>query len=195
MRRLKKTAIVCGHLTISLIALHLVAIDAQAADSAGDWRPVFDLVMRWVNFLILAFLLIKFSRVPIKNFLAGKKEEIAREIEELESEKEQMLLKFDENRKQIENSKERLARLKETIIAQGEKNKLKIIEDAERESQILIESAEQKINSRIAEAREVFKAELVDKAIALAMQKLPEYITDRDNQKFIDAYLESAATK
>ena len=69
MRSLKITAIVCVHLTISLIVLHLGSFDAQAADGTGDWRPVFDLVMRWVNFLILAFLLIKFSRVPIKNFL------------------------------------------------------------------------------------------------------------------------------
>lgn len=195
MRSLKKTAIVCGYLTISLIVLHLVSFDVQAADSAGDWRPVFDLVMRWVNFLILAFLLIKFSRVPIKNFLEGKKEEIAREIKELESEKEQMLLKIDENRKQIENSKERLSRLKKTIIAQGEKNKQKLIEDAEQESKILIESAEQKINYRIAEAREVLKAELVDEAIALAMKKLPEYITGQDNQKFINAFIENAASR
>jgi F-type H+-transporting ATPase subunit b len=192
--RLKKTVIVCGYLITPLIMLHLSSFEALAADSANDWRPMFDLVMRWVNFLILAFLLIKFSRLPIKSFLAGKKEEIALEIEALESDKDQMLLKIDISRKQIENSKERLSQLKKTIIAQGEKNKIKIIEDAERESKILLESAKQKIESRISDAREVFKLEMVDEAIALAMQKLPETITDQDNQKFIDAYLKSAAS-
>jgi len=175
--------------------LHLSSYEALAADSANDWRPMFDLVMRWVNFLILAFLLIKFSRLPIKSFLAGKKEEIALEIEALESDKNQMLLKIDASRKKIENSKERLSQLKKTIIAQGEKNKIKIIEDAERESKILLLSAKQKIESRISDAREVIKLELVDEAIALAMQKLPERITDQDYQKFIDAFIESAAAK
>jgi F-type H+-transporting ATPase subunit b len=175
--------------------LHLLSIAALAADSAGGWRPIFDLVMRWVNFLILAFLLIKFSRIPIKNFLAGKKEDIALEIEALEADKEHMLQKIEENRQQIENSKARLAQLKDNIIAQGEKNKLKIIEDAERESKILLESAKQKVESRIADARQMLKAELVDDAIALAMQKLPQTITDQDNQKFIDAFIKSAATK
>jgi F-type H+-transporting ATPase subunit b len=193
--RLKKTVIVCGYLITPLIMLHLSSFEALAADSANDWRPMFDLVMRWVNFLILAFLLIKFSRLPIKSFLASKKEDIAREIEELESAKEQILLKIDASRQQIENSKERLSKLKKTIIAQGEKNKIKLIEDAERESKILLESAKQKIESRISDAREVIKLELVDLAIALAIQKLPETITDQDNQKFTDAYLESAATK
>ncbi len=195
MNRLKKTAIVCGYMVTPLIMLHLSSLEALAADNASDWRPMFDLVMRWVNFLILAFLLIKFSRLPIKNFLAGKKEEIASEIEELESDKDQVLLKIDESRKQIENSKERLSQLKKTIVAQGEKNKIKIIEDAERESKILLKSAKQKIESRIADAREVIKLELVDEAIALAMQKLPENITDQDNQKFIDTFLESASAK
>jgi len=190
---LKKTAIVGGYMVTPLIMLHLSSFEALAADSANDWRPMFDLVMRWVNFLILAFLIIKFSRLPIKSFLAGKKEDIAREIEELESAKDQMLLKIDESRQQIENSKDRLLKLKKTIIAQGEKNKIKIIKDAERESKILLESAKQKIESRISDAHEVIKLELVDEAIALAMQKLPETITDQDNQKFIDAYLESAA--
>ena len=194
MSMLKKTAIVGGYIVTPLIILHLSSFEALAADSANDWRPMFDLVMRWVNFLILAFLIIKFSRLPIKSFLAGKKEDIAREIEELESAKDQMLLKIDESRQQIENSKDRLSKLKKTIIAQGEKNKIKIIKDAERESKILLESAKQKIESRISDAREVIKLELVDEAIALAMQKLPENITDQDNQKFIDAFIDSAAS-
>ena len=195
MSMLKKTAIVGGYIVTPLIILHLSSFEALAADSASDWRPMFDLVMRWVNFLILAFLIIKFSRLPIKSFLAGKKEDIAREIEELESAKDQMLLKIDESRQQIENSKDRLSKLKKTIIAQGEKNKIKIIKDAERESKILLESARQKIESRISDAREVIKLELVDQAMVLAIRKLPEKITDQDNQRFIDAYLKSAAAK
>ena len=194
MSGLKTVLMVGGYLAISIFMLHLLSIEALAADSSGDWRPIFDLVMRWVNFFILAFLLIKFSRLPIKNFLEGKKEDIARDIEELEADKKQMLREIDESRKQIENSKERLSQLKKTIIAQGEKNKIKIIEDAEQEGKILLESAKQKIESRIADAREVLKAELVDDAIALAMKKLPEIITDQDNQKFIDAFIKSAAS-
>lgn len=193
MSSLKKTMIICGYLLASIIVLHLTSLEALAADSSDGWRPIFDLIMRWANFLILAFLLIKFSRLPIKSFLEGKKEDIAREIEKLEADKNQILLEIDENRKQIENSKERLSQLKKTIIAQGEKNKIKIIEDAERESKILLESAKQKIENRVAEARELLKAELVDNAIALAMKKLPESITDQDNQKFIDKFIETAA--
>ena len=40
------------------LCLHVAGGEVLAAD--GNWRPVYDLVMRWVNFLILAFLLFKF---------------------------------------------------------------------------------------------------------------------------------------
>ena len=130
----------------------------------------------------------------LSHFLAVKKEDIARDIEKLEAEKNRILQDIDEHRKQIENSKERLSQLKKTIIAQGEKNKLKIVADAERESRILLESAKQKIESRIGDARALLKAELVDEAVTIAMQKLPQKITDQDNQKFIDTFIETAAS-
>jgi len=191
---LKKTALLGGYLIFALTLVHLSAFEVLAAESSDGWRPVFDLIMRWVNFLILAFLLIKFSRAPIKSFLEGKKEDIAREIEKLEADRNRILLDIDEHRKQIENSRERLSQLKKTIIAEGEKNKIKIIADAERESKILLESAKHKIESRISDARALLKAELVDEAVTIAMQKLPQTITDQDNQKFIDTFIETAAS-
>lgn len=175
--------------------LHLSAFEVLAAENSGDWRPIFDLVMRWVNFLILAFLLIKFSRAPIKKFFDGKKQDIADEIGALEADKEEMLRQIEESKEQLENSQNRLADLKERIISQGQKNQQMIIKAAEQESKIMVKSARQKINSRILEARQELKSELVDAAVALATKLLPEKITEEDDQKFIDAFVSSASSK
>ena len=192
---LKKTVFAGGCILTGLILLHLSAHEAMAADSSGDWRPVFDLVMRWVNFLILAFLLVKFSRAPIKNFLAGKKQEIADEIGELEAEKEEILRQIEESKDQLKNSQVRLAELKKRIVAQGEKSKQKMIEEAELESKMMLKSAKEKMDSRIVEARQVLKTELIDTAIAMATELLPDKITEEDNQKFIDAFISNASPK
>jgi len=192
---MQKTLLIGSWFLTCLIMLHLSAFEVLAADNSGDWRPLFDLVMRWVNFLILAFLLIKFSRAPIKKFLDGKKQDIADEIGGLEADKEEMLRQIDESKKQLENSQDRLSELKKRIIAQGEKNRQKIIEEAEQESKIMLKSAQQKINSRIVEARQELKSELIDAAIALATKLLPEKITEGDNQKFLDAFMSSASSR
>ena len=96
---LKKTLLAGSCFLTCLIMLHLSAFDVLAAENSGGWRPIFDLAMRWINFLILAFLIIKFSRVPIKKFLAGKKQDIADEIGGLEAEKEEILRQIDESKK------------------------------------------------------------------------------------------------
>lgn len=195
MKFVKKTLLTGSWFLVCLIMLHLSGFEVLAAENAGDWRPTFDLVMRWVNFLILAFLLIKFSRAPIKKFFDVKKQDIADEIGTLEAEKEEMLRQIDESKQQLENSRNRLANLKKRIIAEGEKNRQMIINAAEQESKIMLASARQKINSRIVEARQELKSELVDGAIALAAKLLPEKITEADNQKFIDAFMSSASSK
>ncbi|MBW2440543.1 MAG: F0F1 ATP synthase subunit B [Deltaproteobacteria bacterium] len=191
----KKTLLAGSCFLACFFILHLTAFEVLAAENSGGWRPVFDLVMRWVNFLLLAFLLIKFSRAPIKKFLEGKKQEIADEIGELEAEKDEMLRQIDESKQQLKDSRERLAELKARIIAQGERNRQQIIEDAEQESKLMLKSAQQKMASRIIEARQKLKMELVDSAIAIATDMLPEKITAEDNQKFIDAFISGAASK
>ena len=195
MNSLKKAAQFCGYILTGLIMLHLSAFEVLAAENSGDWRPIFDLVMRWVNFLILAFLLVKFSRAPVKKFFEDRKQDIADEIRVLETEKEKMLGQIEESKQKLENSQKRLSELKKSIIAQGEKIRQKIIEEAELESKMMLRSAKQKMDSRIIEARQVLKGELVDRAIALAMDLLPEKITEEDNKKFIDAFISSASPK
>ncbi len=195
MKIAKNIMPVSGYIVLSLVCLHLLGLEAVAAEGQDSWRPLFDEIMRWLNFAILAFLLIKFSRAPIKNFFKTRKEEMVSEIKTLENEKQEALREIDENLKLLEDSGVRFEALKERIVAQGERNKQKIIEDAKQESNALLEGAKQKIDSQIVEARNKLKKELIDSAIAIAIERLPAEITAEDNQKWVDRFLTSASTK
>ena len=195
MKFIKNIMPVIGYIALGLVSLHLLGQEALAADGAESWRPLFDRIMRWLNFVILAFLLIKFSRVPIKTFFKTRKEEMVREIKALEDEKQKALVEIDENLKLLEDSGVRFDTLRERIVAQGEKNKQQIIEDARQESKVLLESAKQKIDNQIMEARNKLKTELIDSAITIAMQRLPAEMTAEDNQKWVDKFLSSASTE
>ena len=195
MKIAKNIMPVIGYIVLSLVCLHLLGLEAVAAEGQENWRPLFDEIMRWLNFAILAFLLIKFSRVPIKNFFKTRKEEMVSEIKTLENKKQEALREIDENLKLLEDSGVRFEALKERIVAQGERNKQKIIEDAKQESNALLEGAKQKIDSQIIEARNKLKKELIDSAIAIAIERLPAEITAEDNQKWVDRFLTSASTE
>ena len=182
-------------ITAIAVGLQMFGANALAAEEADNWRSIFDLVMRWANFAILAFILIKYAKTPLKNFLGEKRQEIAHQINKIEREKEMAEQKIKETLKVLEDSKIRFAKLKQRIIEDGENKKEKIIAEARQESQILMESARKKIDNQFLEAQKALKSELVEMALNLAVEKLPAKITDEDNQKWANAFLANISSK
>ena len=168
--------------------------EAAAAQNGDSWRTTYDLVMRWVNFLILAAILIKFGRRPLMNYLNGRKEEIAYELRRIEEEKEAVLQKVEQMRRQIEDSEVRYEKIKERIIAQGRSRKQVIIEEAHRESTLLMEATKNHIDNRLRSAKRKIREEIIDLAIDNAMQKLPQEVTAEDNRKWVEKLIERASS-
>jgi len=193
MRHNKRIVLFWYCLSAVLIALLLSGPDALAAESTENWRSTFDLVMRWVNFAIIAILLVKFTKTPIKNFLSDRRGQIERKIKACEQQKEAVEEKIIENQKMLADSMIRFEKIKKAIIEDGERKKQQIIEDAQQESRMLLEATKHKIEHQIREARNAIRSELIESAIALAEKRLPAEITAADQQKLTDLFLAKTA--
>ena len=176
-------------------ALMVNCPDALAAETTEDWRPLFDLIMRWLNFAIIAFVLVKFGRKPIKDYLANRREEIDYQIKQYERQKEAVAEKVQEATKILNESSDRFEQIKQRIVKDGETRKQQIIEKAQQESRMLLEGTQRRIQNQIAEARNLIRSELVESAIALAEKRLPEEITAVDEQNLIEHFMEITAGK
>jgi F-type H+-transporting ATPase subunit b len=195
MRSKKQIVTYSGYALFVLTALAVCCPNALAAGSTEDWRPLFDLIMRWLNFVILALVLFKFGRKPIIDFLANRREEIDYQIKKYERQKEAATESVKEVTQILNESTDRFEQIKQRIIKDGETKKQRIIEKAQEESRLMLEGAQRKIQNQIVEARNVIRSELVDAAIALAEKRLPEEITAADEQKMIEHYMEITADK
>ena len=165
-----------------------------AAGNGGTWRTTYDLVMRWVNFLILAAIIVKFGRRPLMDFLNGRKEEIAYELRRLEEKKQAVLQKVGDMQQQLEDSQARYEQIKERIIRQGRNRKQAIIDEAHRESRLLMEATKSHIDNRLRSAKRELRAEIIDLAVDKATQKLPKVLTDKDNRRLLEKFMESSAS-
>ena len=141
------------------------------------------------------FVIYKYGKSPIINFLKGRKKKLAREMKELENAKRNVMEKINETRKIIDESEVRFLELKERIANHGERKKAEIIESAKQQSQMMIEDVKRRIDSHFLNAKDQFKAELTDTAIDLAMKKLPSEMPDKDIKKLIDDYLTGTVIK
>lgn len=178
-----------------VLSLHFLGHDAFAAEKSSNWRPMYDLILRYINFGIIVFLIIKYGKTPIMNFLRGQKEKLAKEIKRLEDEKEDVASQLKEMIKTIDESEERFEELKERIVRQGEKKKAEIIQTGQEQSKSMIVVAKQRIESYFEQAKNEFRAELIDTAIDLALERFPKEMTPEDNDKFTREFLTSTAAK
>ena len=190
MIRPKRRIVSCScSLVAVFMALMVCCPDALAAETTEDWRPLFDLIMRWLNFVIIAVVLIKFGRKPIKDFLTNRREEIDYQIK-YEQQKEAVAEKVKEATKILNESTDRFEQIKQRIIKDGETKKQQIIEKAQQESRMLLEVTQRRIQNQIVEARNLIRAEIIDSAIALAERRLPDEITAADEKKLIEHYMD-----
>ena len=177
------------------LSLHFLGFEALASESSGGWRPIYDEVLLWFNFGIIVFVFIKYGKTPLMNFLRGRKDKIAQEIERIEEKKKQAADKVTEINKMVAESKTRFAKIKDRIVEQGERKKAEIIESAQNQSKTMLENAKQRIDFQFVQAKSILRKELIDTALNLAMERIPKEITPEDNEKFTREFLTSTATE
>ena len=195
MKHLDKINGIFFYLIAMVLSLHFLGHDALAAEKSSNWRPTYDLILRWINFGIIAFVIVKYGKTPIMNFLRGQKEKLAQEINRLENEKEDAKAKIKETLKAVDESEIRFSELKDRIVQQGEKKKTEIIESAQIQSKMMLEDAKRRIGTHFLQAKNEFRAELIDRAMDMAIKRLPSEITSEDNDKFTRLFLESTSTE
>ena len=189
MKCVNKIVLIFCYIIAGILSLHFLGHEAFAAEKASSWRPIYDLILRWINFGIIVFLLVKYAKTPLMNFLRGQKEKLAREIKRLENKKQGISANIEETLKTIDESEVRFAELKERIVRQGEKKKEVIIQTAQKQSKMMLEDGKRRIDTHFIQAKNKFRAELIDRAIDLAMERLPKEITAEDNENLTIEYL------
>ena len=195
MKHMNKIGGVFWCLLAVLLSLHLLGYDALAAEKSSSWRPTYDLILRWINFFIIVFVIVKYGKTPIMNFLRGQKDKLANEIKRLEDEKDDAEAKIKETLTIIDESEIRFSELKDRIVQQGERKKAEIIESAQNQSKMMLEDSKRRINTYFMQAKNAFRAELIDSAIDLALERLPGEITAQDSEKFTRDFLDSTASE
>ncbi|MGD9008804.1 MAG: ATP synthase F0 subunit B [Desulfobacteraceae bacterium] len=155
-------------------------------------RQTWDLIMRWVNFIILAVVIIKYARAPLAQFLKEKRAETSLTIKQLEEKKAEAKLKIRDGQIQLKSSQDKLALIKERILAEGQKRKDKIIEEARQESRLMLATAQVKIENQIRDAAEKIKIELIDMAVQRAEARLPQLLVRQDHNRLIEQWMDAA---
>jgi len=189
MRTTTRRYLMIAGLTLAAVGWDL--LQTPAAMAAGDWRPTYDVIMMWVNFAILATVLFKLLRHPLRNFLSTQRDAVKNTLETLEREKGRIEGEIQSLRARLEDRQQRAVDLHERMVAQGEEERRELITEARQEAERRLLKAHQLIEARHREACRKLRDEIVDTAVSSAMVELPKHITPEVEQVLTDRFLRS----
>lgn len=178
-----------------LVFLPALAFAATGGDhgGGGGWKATD--TYRVMNFVVLLALLIFLLRKPVSQFLGDRIKGIQGQLDDLEVQKKAAEQKLAEYNERLSKLTEEAEKIVEQYKQQGEAAREKILQEAEASAEKLEAQAKRTIEHEFNQAKKQLETEVLEKAIAKAEEKLKKSITDNDQDKLIDEYLNEVVKK
>jgi len=173
-----------------LAAPSLAALAAEHESSGYNSDQWWGFVFRVMNFVVFIGLLFILLKKPAVAFFNGRKENISRSLEYLETQAKNL----EEQNQVLHRQLSDLAVERESILAQyekeGAKERDRIISQAEKTAQAIILKTESAMEQEIKKARRLLTEEVGSLATSLAEDILIKNINDEDRIHLLHDFME-----
>jgi len=163
---------------------------AAAAHESVTSAQLWNLLWRTLNFIGLVIILVYFGAKPLANGLKGRQTAIKDQFNELEAQKAEAAAKYQEYENKLARIEEEVTSIIENAVAQGENEKNRIIEEANRAAADLKRQAEMAVQHELAEAKLRLRAEVAEQAVTMAAELIGKNLNDNDQVTLIGNYLD-----
>ncbi len=188
-----KKRFLAGILTAGLVMAGTASLVWAAGEGGHEEEAVaiFSMAMLWrvINFTILFAVLYKFLAQPVRDFFAGRREEILTSLEEAKKSKEEAEARYQELSRRLANREEEFSDIRKKATENAEKLKERMIAEAREKARRMEEKAKESIEQEVKKARETLKREAAELALKLSEEKLVKELTAEDHRRFMDEYI------
>ena len=183
-------AIFCGLIGTELA---LASTTGEHGEGHGGWTPIDN--YRVMNFAVLAIALFFLLRKPVTEFLNNRILGIRQQLNDLEEQKTAAEKKVAEYNEKLAALNQEAEKIIGDYRKQGEMARARILQEAEASAAKLEEQARRNIEYEFAQARRKLETEIFEKAMAKAESKLKNLITEDDQDKLVQEYLNKVVIK
>ena len=170
--------------------LALTALAAEAEQGPSSFKKIWMLSWRLLNFLILAYLMVRLLKKPLSSFF----QESARVIREQLQGTEQACQEAEQELQEMENRLEALdqeiQKLQGVIGEHGQRERDKIIANARQTAEQMLEKAKLEAAYSAQQAKNQLRLEVIDAAVRMAAESVRKVIESRDQERLVNEYLQ-----
>lgn len=168
------------------------ALAAKKQQALPEWRQWWNLAWKWINAGILIFIIVKFGRQPMKDFLANQKATLAAEIQEMEAAKAEAQAELTQMQTKIDGLADELKSFQEHLTASAARERDQMLEEAKFEAENIIERTQRQAEMALTRARQEMTVELVEMAGQMAEEKLAQAVNADDQRRLVSEFIDQA---
>jgi F-type H+-transporting ATPase subunit b len=160
-------------------------VSHSAAHGSITPEKLKDLLWRTLNFAALVVILVYFLAKPIANALGGRRQAIQDNFEDLEARRAEAEQFYKEHEGKLASLDQEVQQIIAAAVAQGELEKQRIIDDAQRAAEDIKRQAQMAVQQEFAEARKKLREEVAEQAAAMAEEIIGKNLQEADQAKLI----------
>jgi F-type H+-transporting ATPase subunit b len=181
--------LVCVLLVALVGGLALSAAAAETQEGKSTFKNIWMNSWRVLNFLILAFFLVKLLKEPLSRFFKESARVIREKLQGTEESYREAERKLTEVEKQLEFLDEEVLNLQKAVGVLGQKERDKIIASAEQAAEHLLEKARLEATYSVERAKSQLRREVIDEAVKTAEESVRKAINKKDQERLVNEYL------
>jgi F-type H+-transporting ATPase subunit b len=175
--------------TALLLAFALAAQPALAAEGAEHGPSWGMLGFQVLNTAILAGVLVRFARRPMREFLAQRRQSIARGIEDAESALRAARAELDALRARLARADDEAAALERAAAEQAEAERERSLARAQAAAERIREEARRVAEQEVESARQALRAEAASLAVGVAAELVRQNLRRDDDERLVREYV------
>lgn len=157
-----------------------------AGEHGLNWM---DFTLRVINTGIVAAVLYKLLKKPVTTYFKTRRENIQKLLEEMEQKREEAERKCAEYKAKLALLDQEAEKIIQEYIAQGEREKAKIIEAAERQANYIKQQARLAIQQEVKAAKDELREEVAELTVKAAEDILKQRMDMGDHERLVEEFL------
>jgi F-type H+-transporting ATPase subunit b len=179
-----------GVLLVTLLGgLALSALAAESQQGTSNFKKIWMNSWRVLNFLILAFFLVKLLREPLSRLFKESARVIREKLQGTEEAYLQAQRELEEVEKRLASLDQETRKLRTAIGELGEKERDKIIANARQTAEHMLEKARLEAVYSVEQAKSQLRREVIDEAVKTAEESVRKAINKKDQERLVNEYL------
>lgn len=142
------------------------------------------------NFLIYAFIIVKFAVPLVRSFLASRRDEVVATIEQASAKKQQAEALVKEYRSKVAGLDSEIQSMQSSLREDGEREKAKLLAEAEMLAAKIKEDARFLGEQEVKMARQQIRREMADQAEAAARDLITKNLSAADQSRLVQEFIQ-----